>query len=66
MKAKELKTKSPKELHKLLDDSRSKLANLRVEYKTTQVKNIMQIKYIKKDIARILTIISQQSQGESK
>lgn len=67
MKAKELRNKSNKELLKNLADSRAKLAQLSVDYRTKEVKNVREIRVIKKSIARILTIIAEQAntpQGE--
>ena len=67
MKAKELRNKSNKELQKNLADSRAKLAQLSVDYRTKEVKNVREIRVIKKSIARTLTIIAEQAntpQGE--
>lgn len=67
MKAKDLRNKSNKELQKSLADSRAKLAQLSVDYRTKEVKNVREIRNIKKAIARTLTIIAEQAsatQGE--
>jgi ribosomal protein L29 len=67
MKAKELRNKSNKELLKDLVESRSKLVQLNVDYRTKEVKNVKQIATLKRTIARILTIIGEQekaSQGD--
>ena len=66
MKAKELRNQSNKELHKKLADSRAKLAQLNVDYRTKEVKNVREIRSLKRDVARILTIMSEQDkvQGE--
>lgn len=67
MKAKELRAKSSKELSNILDDLRKKLETSVVEYRTKEVKNIKQINSIKKDIARVLTIMKEtEVQGEAK
>lgn len=63
MKAKDLKNKSMKELQKNLTDSRAKLAQLRVDYRTKEVKNVREIRVIRKDIAKILTIIAEQEKA---
>ena len=63
MKAKELRNKSIKELQKNLADSRAKLLKLNVDYRTKEVKNVREIRSIKKTIARILTIIAEQEQA---
>jgi large subunit ribosomal protein L29 len=67
MKAKELRAKSAKELSNNLDDLRKKLEVSAIEYRTKEVKNIKQIKSIKKDIARVLTVMQESlNQGEAK
>ncbi|HMS92121.1 MAG TPA: 50S ribosomal protein L29 [Candidatus Saccharibacteria bacterium] len=67
MKAKDLRSKSAKELSNTLDDLRKKLETSVVEYRTKEVKNIKQINSIKKDIARVMTIMREaQLQGETK
>lgn len=58
MKAKELKQKSKDELQKLLQNLREKLRQLRFDLVSGKVKNVREIRQIKKDIARILTILS--------
>jgi len=57
MKLDELKRKTKSELQKLLQDSREKLRQLRFDLASGKVKNVREIRTIKKDIARILTII---------
>ena len=67
MKAKELRNQSNKELQKKLVDSRAKLAQLNVDQRTKEVKNVREIRSLKRTIARILTILSEQAkatQGE--
>ena len=63
MKAKELRNKSTKELHKNLADARAKLAKLNVEFRTKEVKNVREIRTVKKSIATILTIIAEKEQA---
>lgn len=55
----ELKNKSLPELQKNLVDYRERLRKLRFDLAQGKVKNIREIKDIKKIIARILTIINQ-------
>ena len=57
MKAKELKNLSVEELTKKLDDLKKDLFMLRMQHATNQLDNPMQIANVKKDIARIMTII---------
>lgn len=59
MKTEELRKKTKEELEKLLAEKREKRAKLRFDLKTGKVKNIREIREIKKDIARILTILKE-------
>jgi len=54
---KELRQKSKEELGKLLKDIRERQRSLRFDLVTGKVKNVREIRQIKKDIARILTIL---------
>lgn len=54
----ELKTKPPAEWQKLLRELRDKLWQLKVDLASGKVKNIKEIKEVKRDIARILTLTS--------
>ncbi len=54
----ELKNKSIKELHDLLSEKRSKLSELRFQVGGNQLKNIREIRKIRKEIAQILTYIN--------
>ena len=57
MKIKELSQKPKKELETLLSEKRERLRQLRFNISSGKVKNIREIREIKKDIARILTIL---------
>jgi len=57
MKIKEIKEKSENELKKDLVESRNKLTKLRFDVSAKQTKNHREIRKIKKNIARILTIL---------
>jgi len=57
MKAKEIREKSENELKKDLVELRNKSAKLRFDISAKQVKNHREIRKIKKDIAKILTIL---------
>lgn len=57
MKMTELAKKSPDQLHALLQSKRGKVGELLFEIKTGEVKNNQEIHLIKKDIARILTLM---------
>ena len=57
MKAKELKNLSVEELTKKLDELKKDLFMLRMQHATNQLDNPMQLNAVKKDIARVKTII---------
>ena len=57
MKAKELKNLSAEELTKKLDELKKDLFMLRMQHATNQLDNPMHLNAVKKDIARIKTII---------
>ena len=57
MKAKEIKNLSVAELTKKLDELKKDLFMLRMQHATNQLDNPMQLATVKKDIARIKTII---------
>ncbi len=57
MKAKEIRDLSTVELHRRLDELKTELVNLRFQLATGQLDNPMQIKRVRKDIARVKTII---------
>ncbi len=57
MKAKELRNKSVDELNKSVGDLKTELFNLRFQLATGELDNPMRINKVKKDIARIKTVI---------
>ena len=57
MKAKEIKNLSVEELTKKLDDLKKDLFMLRMQHATNQLDNPMKSAAVKKDIARVKTII---------
>ena len=56
--AQQLKNQSSVELEKLLTEYRNKLWTLKADLVSGKVKNVREINTTKKNIARILTIIS--------
>jgi len=56
-KASELRQKSKEELAKILQDNREKLQQLRFDLSAGKVKNVRGIRQMRKDIARILTLL---------
>ena len=65
MKASEIKAMSIEELKSKLKDLKSELFNLRFQLAINQLENPMRIKAVKKDIARIHTVIREKEINES-
>ena len=63
MKIKEVKDMSDDELRKALGDSKDELFKLKFQMATGQLDNPMRIKEVRKDIARVKTIIRQRELG---
>ena len=61
MKAKELKNLSVEELTAKLDGLKKDLFMLRMQHATNQLDNPMQLSAVKKDIARVKTIIREKT-----
>ncbi len=59
MKITELRTKNKKELTKMLIDSKERLRTLKFDLASGKVKNVRVIRELKKDIARILTMLKE-------
>lgn len=57
MELNELRQKSKTELQKMLQDSRERLRQLRFDLAAGKVKNVREVRKIKKEIARILTLL---------
>ncbi len=66
MKAEELKGKSVDELTKTLLDMRKEQFNLRFQLSGGQLENTAQMRKMRRNIARIKTFITQQSNEQSK
>jgi large subunit ribosomal protein L29 len=63
MKAKEIRQMSDQELNTKLLDLKNELFNLRFQLATGQLDNPMRIKAVRKDIARIKTIVRERELG---
>ena len=61
MKAKEIRNLSVEELTKKLDELKKDLFMLRMAHATNQLDNPMQLNTVKKDIARVKTIIREKT-----
>ncbi len=59
----ELRGKTPEELNKELVAAKRELFNLRFQNATNQLDNTARIKEVKKNIARICTVITQKSKA---
>ena len=59
MKAKEIRELSAVELQTKLNDLKAELFNLRFQLAVNQLDNPMRIKAVKKDIARIMTVLQE-------
>jgi large subunit ribosomal protein L29 len=57
MEIKELKQLPKEELKRKMEDSREKLRQMRFDLSAGKVKNVREIRQIKKEIARIMTIL---------
>ena len=57
MKIKEIREKNKNELEKELGSLRNKLTKMRLDIAGKQLKNHREIRKIKKDIAKILTVL---------
>jgi len=58
MEFKELKTKTESELKKILHENAEQLRNLRFKIALKQVKNVREIRVLKKQNAKILTLLN--------
>jgi len=59
MKISEFKQRSAAELQKILQESKEKLRVLRFDLSAGKLKNVSEIKKIRKDVARIKTILNE-------
>lgn len=60
MKAAELRAMAPVELRQQLDHLRAELFNLRFQQAARQLRNPSRFRQVKRDIARILTLMREQ------
>ena len=66
MKAKELRDLKSEELIVKLNDFKSELFSLRFQLATGQLENTARIKMVKKDIARVKTILAERKFNETR
>jgi len=60
LKAVDLRKKNKDELHKMVQELKKKLSDLRFKFSSNKLKNVKEASSTKKEIARILTILSEQ------
>ena len=60
MKASEIRDLSPEERSRKVDDLKEELFNLRFQKETGQLENPQKLKQVRRDIARLQTIIQEQ------
>ena len=61
MKATELREMTDVELNKQLKDLKAELFNLRFQHAINQVDNPIRIEAVKKDIARVMTVLAEKN-----
>lgn len=66
MQAKELKSLTSEELMNKLNDFKSELFSLRFQLATGQLENTARIKFVKKDIARVKTVLAEIKLNETR
>lgn len=65
-KATEMRDKTVDELRQDEADLRKEMFNLRFQQVTGEIENPLRIRHVRKDIARILTVINEKTKAESK
>ncbi len=65
MKGKELRERSREELTKTLGDLEEQLFKLRFQKSTGQIENPQKIREVRKDIARVMTVLSERRIAEA-
>ncbi len=63
MEKTDFKSKDSKELKKLLNERREQLRQLRFDLISDKLKNYRQVRHLKKEVARILTILKPKVQS---
>ena len=64
MKASDVRQLKPAELEARLGELKKDLFTLRMQHATKQLENPIQIRAVKRDIARVKTVLRQQKSGE--
>ena len=64
MKITEIREKTSEQLAELLKEQTAELFNLRFQHATGQLANPMQLKQVKRDIARVKTIMTEMEKAK--
>ena len=64
MDAQELRSKTPDELRIALKDLKKEAFNLRFQAATNQLENTARMRTVKRDTARVLTILNEKAGGD--
>ena len=64
MKPQEIRDLSPEEIQRKLKEAKENLFKLEMKFTTKQIENTAQLKVIKRDIARMMTILKQKKLGK--
>jgi len=65
MKSKEIRDLAPVELEKKIRDTRDELLHLRLRKQTGQVEKTNELQFLRRDIARMETILSEKKRTEA-
>ena len=63
MRAGEMREQALPELRRLLQQRREELFNLRFQRVSHQLDNVMRLRQVRQEIARLLTVIGEQEKG---
>lgn len=66
MKAKELRELTSEQLTEKLNEFKSELFSLRFQLATGQLENTAKIKFVKKDIAKVKTVLAERKLNEAR
>ena len=66
VRAKELRDMTAQELNQKLNDLKGELFNIRFQLATGQLENPIKIKFVKKDIAKVKTVIREREIKEAR
>lgn len=66
MKAKDVHDLSGEELAVRMDDLKGTYMKLRFQHATAQLDNVNKVKAIRRDIARVMTVINERKRAENK